>query len=415
LLFSITSVFATQIFATQEKKLCIAFGDSIASGYGIDNVSDTYPAIIAKKYGLYCENNAVSGDKSSGMLNVISKTTSIKEAALITISIGGNDLIGNRDIVLAKAVSKRMSAMSLPSKTVEKLIQEINISGLFNGSKVNFETIDADIEKIFSTLHKNLSDSVKLIRSQNKDAIIIVQTLYNPYLNNPEYQIFGFDVGTLIEEYIQKINQTYYAVQKELDETFIIADVASGMTGKSEYFYTSWDFHPTKKGHAHMAQVIGDIYGKSIQTSTTTVTTVTTAATTTAATAATTIATTTATTIATTTATTTTAATTTATTTTTATITTTATTTTTAKTTQITSSKATTSTTTEISTATESAQITQEVITQNSFTNIPTEEVPIPTEDIPDLDGNVKTTVFICIALVGVIALVAGIMIKKNK
>jgi hypothetical protein len=55
------------------------------------------------------------------------------------------------------------------------------------------------------------------------------------------------------------------------------------------------------------------------------------------------------------------------------------------------------------------------VITQNSFTNIPTEEVPIPTEDIPDLDGNVKTTVFICIALVGVIALVAGIMIKKNK
>ena len=395
LLFSITSVFATQIFATQEKKLCIAFGDSIASGYGIDNVSDTYPAIIAKKYGLYCENNAVSGDKSSGMLNVISKTTSIKEAALITISIGGNDLIGNRDIVLAKAVSKRMSAMSLPSKTIEKLIKEINISGLFNGSKVNFETIDADIEKIFSTLHKNLSDSVKLIRSQNKDAIIIVQTLYNPYLNNPEYQIFGFDVGTLIEEYIQKINQTYYAVQKELDETFIIADVASGMTGKSEYFYTSWDFHPTKKGHAHMAQVIGDIYGKSIQTSTTTVTTVTTAATTTAATAATTIATTTATT--------TTAATTTATTT------------TTAKTTQITSSKATTSTTTEISTATESAQITQEVITQNSFTNIPTEEVPIPTEDIPDLDGNVKTTVFICIALVGVIALVAGIMIKKNK
>ena len=156
LLFSITSVFTTQIFATQEKKLCIAFGDSIASGYGIDNVSDTYPAIIAKKYGLYCENNAVSGDKSADMLNVISNTSSIKEASLITISIGGNDLIGNRDIVLAKAVSYRLSAMSLPSKTIEKLIKEINISGLFNGSKVNFETIDGRYrENIFNSPQKS--------------------------------------------------------------------------------------------------------------------------------------------------------------------------------------------------------------------------------------------------------------------
>ena len=71
----------------------------------------------------------------------------------------------------------------------------------------------------------------------------------------------------LIDEYIQKINAVYFAVQNEANGNILIADVASGMNGKSEYFYTSWDFHPTAAGHAYMAEVIGGVYSKAAQTS----------------------------------------------------------------------------------------------------------------------------------------------------
>lgn len=372
LFFTAVTLFSPKASALQEKKLCIAFGDSIASGYGIDNVNQTYPAIIAKRFGLYCENNAVSGDRSADMLAVIANTPSVKDAALITISIGGNDLIMSKDIVLAKAVNDRMQAMGLPTQSVQKLIREINIEGVFKGSAINFETIDKDIEAIFSSLRQNLSGSVKLLRSVNADAAIIVQTLYNPYINNPEYQIFGFDVGTLIDEYIRKINETYYAVQSELENTFIIADVASGMNGNSEYFYTSWDFHPTAKGHAYVAEVIGDIYGKSVKTEATTESTRTTSAlqTTTAAT-------------------------------------TTATTTTAAATTTAATEPITTQYTQETSKA--------NTATEASFANVPTEEPDIPTAAIPDIESNLKTTVYICIVLVCLIVLGAVVIIKKTR
>ncbi|MBO5023014.1 MAG: hypothetical protein J6D11_01675 [Clostridia bacterium] len=371
LVLAVAAVFSPRVSASQEKKLCIAFGDSIASGYGIDNVNQTYPAIIAKKFGLYCENNAVSGDKSADMLNVISNTPSVKDAALITISIGGNDLIASKDIVLAKAVSDKMGAMGLPSQSVQKFIKEINISGVFNGANINFETIDADMENIFSSLQKNIEDGVKLLRSVNEDAVIIVQTLYNPYLGNPEYQIFGFDVGVLIDPYIQKINNTYYAVQKALDNSFLIADVASGMNGNSAYFYTSWDFHPTTEGHAYMADVIGALYGKSVQTIATSESLTTAEATTQTSIL---------------------------------------------QTTKDIKTHISTVQTTEIPSTSETIQTEVSTQTDNTAsTNILTAEPQIPTEPVPPNVGNIKTPIFICIALVALISICSGIIIKRNR
>ena len=383
LVFAVAAVFSPRVLASQEKRLCVAFGDSIASGYGIDNVNQTYPAMIAKKFGLYCENNAVSGDKSADMLNVISNTPSVKDAALITISIGGNDLIANKDIVLAKSVSEKMSAMGLPPQSLQKLIKEINIAGVFNGANINFDTIDADIAGIFSSLKNNLADALRLLRSVNEQAVIIVQTLYNPYLGNSEYEIFGFDVGTLIDSYIQRINSTFYELQNELDGTFLIADVASGMNGNSKYFYTSWDFHPTAQGHAYMADIIGNIYGENAQAIATTEVFVTTAQTTL--------------TQAVTTQTETTAKT------------------STAKTTEIAKTQASSIQNTSVkATADTNQNVLPTLSDSTASTNVPTAEPQIPTEPVPPSAYGIKTPIFICIAIVVLISICAGIIIKKK-
>ena len=266
ILITASFTFALQIHADGESKKYFALGDSIAYGYGLTNPDkNTYAAQIALKYSLSLSNLAVNGATSADMLSTITNTPSIKNAELITISIGGNDIISNRSMFISKALLDKFTSSGM---TKEAAISSIKlISALipvdefyFNLDDVNFDTIESDIEKIYKTMEKNLTESITLLRNNNPDAVIILQTLYNPYINNSVYKIAGMDVGELIDPFIKRTNEIYAEVSNALPNDFSIADVASGMTGHTEYFYKNWDFHPAQKGHDYMAEIIGDAY-----------------------------------------------------------------------------------------------------------------------------------------------------------
>ena len=266
ILITASFTFALQIHADGESKKYFALGDSIAYGYGLANPDkNTYAAQIAFKYSMSLSNLAVNGATSADMLSTITNTPSIKNAELITISIGGNDIISNRSMFISKALLDKFTSSGM---TKEAAISSIKlISALipidefyFNLGEVNFDTIDSDIEKVYETMEKNLTESIILLRNNNPDAVIILQTLYNPYINNSVYKIAGMDVGELIDPFIKRTNEIYTEVSEALPNAFSIADVASGMTGHTEYFYKNWDFHPTQKGHDYMAEIIGDAY-----------------------------------------------------------------------------------------------------------------------------------------------------------
>lgn len=266
ILITASFTFAIQIHADGESKKYFALGDSIAYGYGLTNPDkNTYAAQIALKYSLSLSNLAVNGATSADMLSTITNTPSIKNAELITISIGGNDIISNRSMFISKALLDKFTSSGM---TKEAAISSIKlISALipidefyFNLGEVNFDTIDSDIEKVYETMEKNLTESIILLRNNNPDAVIILQTLYNPYINNSVYKIAGMDVGELIDPFIKRTNKIYTKVSNALPKAFSIADVASGMTGHTEYFYKNWDFHPTQKGHDYMAEIIGNAY-----------------------------------------------------------------------------------------------------------------------------------------------------------
>ena len=266
ILITASFTFALQIHADGENKKYFALGDSIAYGYGLTNPDkNTYAAQIALKYSLSLSNLAVNGATSADMLSTITNTPSIKNAELITISIGGNDIISNSSMFISKALLDKFTSSGM---TKEAAISSIKlISALipvdefyFNLGEVNFDTIDSDIEKVYETMEKNLTESIILLRNNNPDAVIILQTLYNPYINNSVYKIAGMDVGELIDPFIKRTNEIYTKVSNALPKAFSIADVASGMTGHTEYFYKNWDFHPTQKGHDYMAEIIGNAY-----------------------------------------------------------------------------------------------------------------------------------------------------------
>ena len=77
----------------------VIFGDSIASGYGLDKEKEyNYGQIIGDYLGCDVDNYAVSGDTTSDMLEVLANLSdeqkqNVSASDVVIISIGGNDII----------------------------------------------------------------------------------------------------------------------------------------------------------------------------------------------------------------------------------------------------------------------------------------------------------------------------------
>ncbi len=221
-----------------EKTDYVAFGDSIAAGFGLSSPSEAYPTILAETLGFKLSNLAQNGQTSEELKARIAGLSKkekdmVSEAQLITISIGGNDLIGekNRKVVLSEAL------LSV-------------LSGDY--------TMSDEMTEIYQTLKDNLVASISMLRELNPDAVILLQTLYNPYLGG-EYTYLGYNIGDRLDYYVQKINETYEDARQESDQFFIV-DVAKQMNGVPEYFYITFDFHPTAAGHEAIAEILAQAY-----------------------------------------------------------------------------------------------------------------------------------------------------------
>lgn len=237
---AVVFVISSTIFPVSgaEKTGYVAFGDSIAAGFGLDSPSEAYPSILAEALGFKLSNLAQNGQTSEELKARIAGLSKkekdmVSEAQLITISIGGNDLIGekNRKVVLSEAL------LSV-------------LSGDY--------TMSDEMTEIYQTLKDNLVASISMLRELNPDAVILLQTLYNPYLGG-EYTYLGYNIGDRLDYYVQKINETYEDARQESDQFFIV-DVAKQMNGVPEYFYITFDFHPTAAGHEAIAEILAQAY-----------------------------------------------------------------------------------------------------------------------------------------------------------
>lgn len=224
--------------AAQTKPIYVALGDSIAAGYGLSDIRESYPSLLADKLGADNVNLAKNGRTSNGLLTQIhalsdSDREAISKAELITISIGGNDLIGsdNRIFVLSEALISVLSGDYTMSET---------------------------LQNVYNILKENLIDTISALKQINPDAVILLQTLYNPYLSG-NYTYGSYNVGELLDPYVNKLNEIYTEVYNTI-EGFSIVDVASVMNGVPEYFYNTFDIHPTAAGHRIIADIIYSYY-----------------------------------------------------------------------------------------------------------------------------------------------------------
>ncbi len=219
-LIMILGMFAVNGYAEDEKRFYLVLGDSIAYGSGISNSREAcYGKIVADTNGYEYANHAVPGHTTTNLINRLSQETvvaDLKKADIISISIGGNDFL-----------------MS-------------NLIGLMFDSIVLNDYTEYD--KIAEGFYTNLCEIIRIINSHNADAVILMQTLYNPqsgYLRAP-YQEGADRINAAIERY-----------NAENPGEIVIVDVGTALGDNMEN-YADDEIHPSAAGNEIIAEIILD-------------------------------------------------------------------------------------------------------------------------------------------------------------
>ncbi|MBQ2974276.1 MAG: hypothetical protein IJE19_07960 [Clostridia bacterium] len=213
-------IFTVCGYAEGEKPFYLVLGDSIAYGSGLTNSREAcYGKIVADTNGYDYVNHSVPGHTTTNLINRLSDETVIadlKKADIISISIGGNDF--------------------LMSNLIDLMFDSIVL-----GDHTEFD-------RIAEGFYTNFCKIVDIINSHNADAVILMQTLYNPqsgYLRAP-YQQGADRINAAIEKY-----------NTENPGEIVVVDVASAL-GDDMANYADDEIHPSANGNEIIANVILD-------------------------------------------------------------------------------------------------------------------------------------------------------------
>ena len=194
----------------------VVLGDSIAFGSGLVNAYDAcYGKLVADTCGFGYANHAVPGATTSDLIYELNKKavrSDVARADIISISIGGNDFLDE-----------------ISSLMYDSIVKEEY--GKFN--------------EIEFGVYTNISKVIDSIRELNGEAVILLQTLYNP------------QSGYLKETYqqgVDRINSAVYRCAKENTGVRVI-DVASELDGDARNFADD-TLHPSARGNLKIARKV---------------------------------------------------------------------------------------------------------------------------------------------------------------
>lgn len=207
-----------QTEAPVENTFYLVLGDSIAYGSGLTNpVAACYGKIVADTNGYDYANHSVPGHTTANLINRLKEEeviADLEKADIINISIGGNDFL---------------------TSNVKQLITDCLVNGDYS-----------KLDKIAQTFYNNLCEIVDIINSHNEDAVILVQTLYNPQEDflRDAYQIGADRINNAIKKYASKN-----------PGEIVIVDVGKAL-GADMANYAADKIHPSAKGNEKIAKTV---------------------------------------------------------------------------------------------------------------------------------------------------------------
>ena len=265
----------------------VALGDSITTGYGLSadnnvetNKSLSFAAQVATNNNFALNNLAEDGETSASLLDKLTKsddpdyetvTEAVKSADVITITIGGNDLMDALYEYLAASYNTTHPDALTTAEQIKAMLtgQDGAVDFWILTSLITPLTqfpASSEFTTALNRFSTNLSSIVSQIKSLNANVRIVVATQYNPYSHLSNQTIVN--VVNAFDSGIQQLNG------KISSQTDIkVADVYSAFSTKNTSenplcnasfsmdignININLDFHPNAKGHKVIAGVVGE-------------------------------------------------------------------------------------------------------------------------------------------------------------
>lgn len=256
------TIFAIPV-AAQDSKTMVVIGDSISTGYGLEGYSATpapnakgsFANIISTTTGMAALNLAVDGLTSSQLLAALTTADDAQKAALgtasaISITIGGNDLIGALYTAMGTAIYS----------TDKNEITKAMVAAA-NGDTVRAANLATAIEEVTknatvmaTSFAANLTNIITILRTVNPTAPILVQTIANPYAKLPDVALVSaVDTGVSALNTVIKSGEATGAYK--------VVDVYTAFKNSTETLTnatsptTPLDPHPNAAGHVVIAKL----------------------------------------------------------------------------------------------------------------------------------------------------------------
>ncbi len=289
------------------------FGDSIASGYGLDPDKEyNYGQIIGDYLDCKVENYAVSGDTTFDMLDDVKNLSDeqkkfISGSDVVVVSIGGNDLMKySAKKVLAFAadngfLNEGYTKDNIPQDPgITDLLIYINMESIMDFASTGL-TAQLKLGRLLMDIYSglcvgsgndegyisevmipNITEAVGIIKSLNPDARIIIQSVYQPLQFSPEFmdekmagdRAVAAGMVRLRFEEILADYRTKLAAVKGVELADVLYEFTSLTPEEAEteqgyaYYFTDIelsgedrDFHPNQRGHLAIAAEILDTIG----------------------------------------------------------------------------------------------------------------------------------------------------------
>ena len=214
-LFSAISIGASALCiptanAAESKGSLVILGDSISSGYGLEEDEYNYGEILGEYLDYDTQNFAVSGLTTAGLIEKLTDENvkkAVSDADLIVISIGGNDFIGTARETFTEKYGEIVDITDLNAIfTMFKSDVMKALSTLSSLYTTKFpqacDTAIANIEQISSTIY-----------SLNPDAEVVFQNIYDPFqIDTEKYEKYILADATYKNGYNGLKRAVYYNI-----------------------------------------------------------------------------------------------------------------------------------------------------------------------------------------------------------
>ena len=256
----------------------VALGDSITTGYGLAEGETAFPTTVMNNVGATLTNLAADGETSASLLDKLTNesnekytdvTSAVQSADMITLTIGGNDLMDALYAYLAEKYNEgKDESAQMTAEDIKALLanpSQNNIITLY--SLINYLP-DFQPTNAVTSFSGNLGNIISQIKAKNDDVLIVVATQYDPYerLNASDNPSLSDPIGKIKAAFssgVSALNRAIHTASNN-EENFKVADVYTAFQNvemnlcNASVSPLNFDFHPNAAGHGVIADVVGE-------------------------------------------------------------------------------------------------------------------------------------------------------------